>query len=227
MKLGLITLLCLCACGSHRPDSFTTGKSDPIVDAGLLPAPNDAGSDVTVSVPVDAGTDSRYPSYNGCVTHLDSPTAYPRLTEKTCTDSLGNTYSDGYWDSQLQLMCRFRLSCDMKVHCLPENEQSSPEYADEACTKPIAMAEYKNGQPVSGYVGLDQYASNQDAGDAGWYSCMDVYSIASAWKDTGVMYYLSLEAEGWTCLPTYINFLGTKMYYLSANPVNPAMFVEQ
>jgi len=133
------------------------------------------------------------------------------------------------------MYCNWGLACNggsPKTFCLPLNDQSSPEYADDSCTKPIAFVALKNGQPVSKYVGLDEYSENLDGGaDAGWYSCRNIYTITTPWKDNGEMYYLAKSYDDpstWQCYQTYINFPGIKLYYLSNNPINPAtLFVEQ
>lgn len=224
MKLGLlafalVALFCACANGvEYDPISNVASDAAPPV------VQTDAGSPIVTPI-ADAAVDTK-PIYNPCAVKVDKATVYPRLTEKVCTDSLGQSYLDGFWDSDLKLMCRFRLSCDMKTRCLPENEQSSPEYANDSCTDTIAMVEFKNGTPVEPYVGLDKYASNTDAGDAGWYSCVETYSIGRAWVDNGMMYYLSLEDGSWVCNPTYINFPGLKLYHLGSL-VDPGIFVEQ
>jgi hypothetical protein len=230
MKLGLISLaiaslVCACAIGSSQ--SPATAQ---VSDAGLDSQP-DITAPIVVDVP-DAGQDA---SYQECATITSKPVttgsaqAQNCLTEQYCTDSLGQTYLRNLHDSCHDLDCRWALSCSgLKTYCLPENEQSSPEYADDLCTKPIALVAFKNGQPTSKYVGLDQFASNVDAGDAGWYSCVDIYTITNPWKGTGDMYYLSLDNGTWTCNSTYLQFPGTKMYYLSSSPINTAsQFVER
>lgn len=223
LVLTLVALLCACANGVEY-DPISNIASD----AAPPPPQSDAGKAVTPVSDAAITTDSAFPTYVPCVTEVSKATAYPRLTEKVCTDSLDNTYSDGYLDIQLNLKCRWGLTCELKTRCLPENDQSSPEYADDTCTKPIAMVVFKNGEPLDKYVGLDQFAVNTDAGtDAGWYSCRNIYTIASPWRDNGTMFYRSLDDGAWTCNPTYINFLGLKMYYLSSSPIDPSIFVEQ
>lgn len=234
MKLGLLCLVVasMVACTSG-PGLSTISQAD----AAEADIP-DSGVDTSVSVvdAPDAAVQDATAPYQECVSTSTKPVttgsavAQRCLTENYCTDSLGQTYLVDLYDSCHNMNCRWGLSCSgLKVYCLPENEQSSPEYADDVCTKPIALAEVKNGTPVSNYVGIDEFASNVDAGDAGWYSCVNVFAInpTKSWSGD-VMYYLSLENGTWNCNPTYLNFPGTKMYYLSYSPVNPAtLFVEQ
>lgn len=233
MKLGLICLaiaswVCACAVGSSESSATPRTSSD----AGL-----DSQPDVTAPVSAtitDAGQDVNAP-YQTCVTTTTklvttgSAQAQQCLTEQYCTDSLGQTYLRNLHDSCHSMDCRWGLSCSgMQIYCLPENEQSSPEYADDACQQAIVLAEFKNGSPVSQYVGLDEFAANTDAGaDAGWYSCEDIYTIGKAWVDNGDMYYLSLENGTWTCNPTYLNFPGTKLYHLGTKVDPSTHFVEQ
>lgn len=229
MKLGLISLaLLLCACSSAERPSSTFVDSD----ASRVNQPE--ASTPTPAPIVDAGVEEEAaPGYQACATSNTVPVttgsdqAQRCLTQVYCTDSLNQTYLVHLIDScHGDMPCEWGLACDGHTYCLPQNDQSSPEYADDTCTRPIAFVEFKNGSPVSKYVGLDEFASNTDAGaDAGWYSCRNIYTITSQWKDNGEMYYLAksyTDPNSWECFPTYVNFPGLKLYYLRSTPENPA-----
>jgi len=235
MKLGLISLaLLLCACSSAEKPSSTFVDSD----ASRVIQP-DAGTPTPDPI-VDAGVEEEAaPGYQSCATSYTRPVttgsdqAQRCLTQVYCTDSMNQTYLFHLVDScHGDMACDWGLACDGHTYCLPENDQSSPEYADDTCTKPIAFVMFKNGTPASKYVGLDQFIPTSDAGlDAGYTECRNIYTITTPWKDNGEMYYLAKsysDPNSWECFPTYVNFPGLKLYYLSKDPINPAtLFVQQ
>lgn len=188
------------------------------------------------SVPVDIGTLDT--PYQPCVTSFSKPVTYGSpdaqkcLTERYCTNSYGDTYLDDLWDSCHLLACRWDLACQgLKTYCLPEAEQSSPTYADDQCTSPMAMVPVKGGQPVTNYIGLDTMASNTDAGpDANWNSCVNVYTLGDPWIDDGFMYYRFREGSDWACRSTgyYPMVPGFKFYYINSTAIDvSATFVAQ
>ena len=113
--------------------------SEAVPQPTPVPAPQpaqDAGSHVSPSP--DAAPPPPSP-YVACVSQEDFPTKYGRLVERKCSDSLGNTYVWGMIDAGLGIACRWRTAADGKQRCLPMNEQSSPDYADDKCGVPVGL----------------------------------------------------------------------------------------
>jgi hypothetical protein len=231
MRLTLIGLMvCLFACSSEikRPSTFTDS------DAGVF-------SKVDASVPtptptyVDAGPDTDLPPvYDPCRVTFNKPVtvgsadAQNCLVERYCADSLGNTALVDMYDTCHSIPCRWGLACnlgDPQVFCLPENVQSSVEYADEICSSPIVLVAFSNGKPQTKFVGL----SVDLVQEAGVSHCVDIHPIGLPWFDDGNMYYLTRDHDGGTaCNFQYIGFPGLKFYYLNPTSVDPSLyFVKQ
>ncbi len=224
MKTPLLSVLALVGCaGASVPDPVVAPDSAAPADMAVMPLPH---RDMTISADLQ-------PAYNPCVKVTQVPVtsgsqqAQMCLTNENCTDSLGRTYTDVLYDSCHNIYCQWKLACNNgnpKTFCLPDNEQSSPEYADDSCTIPIALVQILNGKPASRYVGLDNYHS-PDGGfsDGGADHCVDDYTIGRPWiGDTPYAFW------GGMCNPTPIGFPGIKLYFLSASPVDPStQFVEQ
>ena len=230
MKQALVgTAFILCACGSSQVNN--TMPSAP--DTGTSEV-SDAGPE---SLPTMDAEDKEVP-YQPCVTSFSKPVTYGSadaqkcLVERYCTSSYGDTYLDDLWDNCHLLACQWKLGCQgLKIYCLPDAEQSSPTYADDQCTQPMAMVPVKGGLPVTNYIGLDTTASNADAGpDADWSYCVSIYTLAGPWADDGIMYYLFRQGSNWNCTATgyYPMVPGFKFYYINPTVVDlPSNFVAQ
>lgn len=211
----ILFLVCLmfvgCAEGSTEPGE---SNAQPTPQTTVSIADSGAQKDTSVE---DAGIDTRPPPYVSCATEEDIPTSYPRLTERHCTDSNGVAYVRGYLDGALGIDCRWGMAADLKVRCLPENQQSSPEYADDLCQDAIALVVVNHTVPLANYIGLETYV-----GDGGT-NYTTVYNLGKVWHGD-IMYYNSLEGDTWVCNPTYLAFPGTALYYVGSE-VNPSTFV--
>ncbi len=161
MKLQRACMFVLLSCG-HGID--TSNPEDFVLQPVDASAP-----DATHEAAPDAAVDTTYPAYVGCVTELDLASEYPRLTERVCTDSNGITYVRGMHDSLLNIACRWRPASDGTTRCLPENEQSAPEYADDFCKVPVGLV-----VPGGRYIGVAGVVYLAGARHQGGTYCLDV-----------------------------------------------------
>jgi hypothetical protein len=192
----------------------SSNNSDPLI------FPNDQDASVEDATIEAADTSTLMDSsYNPCVRMTERSTQYMRLLGRYCIDSNGSSWHKDFWDTQLQLACRWNYASDQKIRCLPENELSSPIYADPSCFRnSIAPVEMVNQKPVMPYVGLYHYD------DAGMMDYIDIFGISDPW-DGQTMYHDELYGD-WYCKPFYFHFPGTQMYYVDA-AVDAEIFVEQ
>lgn len=192
-------ILFLIGCSANNPNVF-----DP-KDGDIQDVSTDVQEDTTI--PVGGG-------YVACVEMTIAPTSYPRLLERSCIDSNGEVYVKDYWDLNLGIGCRWNPSMT-GIRCLPENEISSPIYADGICSQGIAPMEVSHQTPIEPFIGLDHY-------DGGTMDYIDMFRAGSLYD--GDMYH----AENWngeiSCVPFYLHFPGTRMFYVGLD-VDPSIFV--
>ena len=168
------------------------------------------------SVEADATVPSKDGGYVACVEMTTKSTSYARLLEQDCVDSDGKLFLKDFWDLGLGIGCRWKPSAS-GIRCLPENEISSPLYADDICSQSIAPIEVSNQKPIEPYIGLDYY----DGGSVdyiGMFKAGDLYD--------GGMYHNEEWGGSWNCVPIYLHFPETRMFYVG-DGVDPSIFVLQ
>lgn len=198
------SLFILAGCASGN---FTSDLSPNSV---VLPTQNDAGSNLpSLEVPIGL------PKYDFCFQQEQESTNNPRLNEVFCIDSFGFKHPHDYYDSTLNIHCRFQVADDGVNRCLPENEGSSPVFSDSNCQTPMGFARDEDL-----YLGIDSFD------ETGSKKIVLEYLRGDAWKNVGAFYYLVLDKNHRSCMSTYFMPLNVSLYYLG-DKLSSTMFVAQ
>jgi hypothetical protein len=205
--LGLLLVGCASA-------PTTTSWSAETDDPGEPGRPARVDATEVRSKAAAARAENRGPAlkYAWCASIVQTKTDDPRLFERSCVDSSGARTLLDYWDRDLQIFCRFRRATDGVMRCLPENEQSSPAYADGACQDPLALAP-DGGPPYLGIV------------EGGAEPVLRVYA-QGARAHADPVYYAIFEDGRWECKLTHMHVTGLAFYTLGAE-LDPALFAQR
>lgn len=208
MKRFTVITLSLLACST----TLDYPSVPPYQEKDVGPVEAGALQDAGFSTDVEADLFS----YRSCVSKIRVPTSYPRLQKQTCVDSNNQTNDVGYWDTSLQILCRWMTAEDGSVRCLPWNLQSSFLYSDADCSISVALTE--TGEFGSPYLGLLDIV-----GDASIR--LKMFKVGEF--STGEPKYFLAQLDGnWKCMETNLMIIGTRTVKVGPE-VSPDVFVAE